>query len=159
MRLNRFGFVLIMIFICICSSCTGLYKAGNVIALDYPIQTRLRTEIIMRFIDTLIIKDGYRVPNKWADEKKLVELDSINHVRIYFKSSPEEMYLLSFGGMLVLNDVYNPQIRSGDWVAREDLMPKNEEQRIKMRFKQQILDTIEIIAKSEGLPDSVIFKD
>lgn len=60
--------------------------------------------------------------------------------------------------MLVLNDVYNPQIRSGDWVARRELMPKEQELRVKERFKKEILDKIEAMARRDRLPDSVIYK-
>lgn len=138
-------------------SCNNFYKAGNLVSLDYPIETSLRSSLIKVYCDTLIKKYGYNVPAKWSHQDKLVELDSINHIRIYFKNAPEEMYLVSFGGMLVLNDVYNPQIITGDWVARRELMPKAEELRVKARFKKEILDTIEAMAKRNGLADSLIY--
>lgn len=140
-------------------SCNNVYKAGNLVSLDYPIETPLRSALIQKYCDTLIIKHGYSVPEKWSSKNKLVELDSINNKRIYFKSNPEEMYLISFGGMLELTDVYNPHLRSdGGYVARRELMPKEQELRIKERFKKEILDKIEAMAKKNGLPDSVIYK-
>jgi hypothetical protein len=148
---------LIMIFSCL--GCNQLYKAGNVVSLDYPIETPLRSSLIQAYCDTLIKKRGYNVPEKWLHENKLVELDSINHKRIYFKKDPEEMYLISFGGMLVLNDVYNPQIRSGDWVAHRELLPKKQEERVLERFRKEILDTIETMAKRDNLPDSIIYRE
>jgi hypothetical protein len=76
-----------------------------------------------RYCDTLILKYGYNVPAKWSNKNKLVEIDSLNNKRIYFKNDPKEMYLISFGGMLELTDVYNTQIRSdGGYVARRELM-------------------------------------
>ena len=140
------------------SECNQLYKAGNLVSLDYPIETSLRSSLIQAYCDTLINKRGYNVPEKWLHENKLVEFDSVNHKRIYFRSNPEEMYLISFGGMLVLNDVYNPQIRDGDWVARRELMPREQEQRVIERFRKEILDTIEVMAKRDNLHDSVIYK-
>ncbi len=139
-------------------SCNQLYKAGNLIDLGFPIETSLRSEVIERYLDTLIQKRGYSVPKKWLHYDKLVDLDSINNKRIYFRSNPEEMYLLSFGGMLVLSDVYNPLINQKDWVSERSLMPKEQELRVKERLKKEILDTIEAMAIRDGLPDSVIFK-
>jgi len=136
-----------------------LYKAGNLESLDYPIETSLRSSLIQKYCDTLIIKYGYSVPVKWSNKNKLVEIDSVNNKRLYFNSNPEEMYLISFGGMLELTDVYNPQIRSdGGYVARRELMSKEQEIRVIERFKKEILDKIEVMAKKDGLPDSVIYK-
>ncbi len=139
-------------------SCNNTYKAGNLVALDYPIETKLRTEIIQRYVDTLILTKGYAVPEKWKHFDKLVDLDSIYHKRIYFKEFPEEMFLISYGGMLVLNDVYNPTIKSEDWVSERTELSKDEEERIKNRFKS-ILDMIESMAKQNGVTDSIIYKE
>ncbi len=139
-------------------SCNQLYKAGNLNALLYPVETPLRSIIIMRYLDTLIQKDGYNVPDKWMHYDKLVDLDSINNKRIYFKSKPEEMYLLSFGGMFLLSDIYNPDLKDGDWVSEKRLMTKEQELRVSERLKNEILDKIEKMAKRDGLPDSVIYK-
>lgn len=139
-------------------SCNQLYKAGNLIDLRYPVETSLRSEIIERYLDSLIQKGGYKVPQKWIHYDKLIDLDSINNKRIYFETNPEEMYLLSLGGMLVLSDVYNPQIKQGDWVSERSLLSKEQEQRIKERLKKEILDVIEAMAKRDGLPDSVVYK-
>src|ERR1043165_3773756 len=108
--MRNVSFITVTMLIISMSNCGPIYKAGNLVSLDYPIETPLRTSLIRRYVDTLIQKYGYSVPDKWAHEDKLVELDSIYHKRIYFKKGPEEMYLISYGGMLVLNDVYNPQI-------------------------------------------------
>lgn len=141
------------------TECNPLYKAGNLVSLDYPIETSLDLDLIQKYCDTLIVKYGYNVPAKWSDKNKLVEIDSLNNKRIYFKSDPEEMYLISFGGMLELTDVYNTQIRSdGGYVARRELMSKEQELRVKERFKKEILDKIEAMAKRDGLSDSVIYK-
>jgi len=152
------------LFICVVglflfTECNSLYKAGNLESLDYPIETSLRSSLIQKYCDTLIIKYGYSVPVKWSNKNKLVEIDSVNNKRLYFNSNPEEMYLISFGGMLELTDVYNPQIRSdGGYVARRELMSKEQEIRVIERFKKEILDKIEVMAKKDGLPDSVIYK-
>jgi len=53
---------------------------------------------------------------------------------------------------------HHQQRRDGGWVARRELMPKEQEARVKGRFKKEILDTIEAMAKRNGLPDSVIYK-
>jgi len=126
--------------------------------LGYPIETSLRSQLIRNYLDTLIQKGGYNIPEKWAHFNKLVDIDSTYNKRIYFRQNPEEMYLISFGGMLVLSDVYNPQINQTDWVTERRAMPKEEELRIRERFNKEILDTIEGMAKRDGLPDSVIYK-
>ncbi len=43
------------------------------------------------------------------------------HIMInwWVRKGPEEMYLISYGGMLVLSDVFKPPIVSGDWVSEE----------------------------------------
>jgi hypothetical protein len=44
------------------------------------------------------------------------------------------MYVLSFGGMLILTDVYNPKINGGgSWVADRKLVTPEEEDRIRRR--------------------------
>ena len=149
--------LLTFIFIIAFISCSDLYEAGNRVDLSYPIQTPLRTEIIERYIDTLIQTKGFAVPNKWKHLDKLVDLDSINNKRIYFPSNPEEMYLISYPGMLILSDVYNPKIMPDDWIAVPERMPKSEEIRIKKRF-QEVLKEVEKLAHKDNLPDSIIYK-
>lgn len=139
------------------SNCMPLYKAGNLIALSYPVETPLRSAIIRRYMDTLIQKQGFNVPEKWSDYNKLVDLDSIYNKRIYFKNNPEEMYLVSFGGMLQLMDVYNPLLIPNDWVAEKSRMPKEEEARVLRRFKDEVLDVVDSLAKRDHLPDSLIY--
>ena len=150
--------VFYFVFIIMIESCKVDYKVGNLIDLGYPIETPLRSKVIRRYMDTLIQKRGYNVPQKWEGFNKLVDIDSIYHKRIYFRNEPEEMYLISTGGMLVLSDVYNPKIIKSSWVADTANMPKNEELRIKKRFQNEILDTIESLARRDGLPDSAIYK-
>lgn len=133
------------------------YKAGNLISLSYPVKTELRAQVISDYIDTLILKYGYNVPEKWNHFNKLTDLDSINNKRVYFKSKPEEMYLISLNGMVILQDVFNPSLNPYDWVAIRDSMPKFEEIRVKRRFDQMLSD-IESLAKKDKLPDSVIYK-
>lgn len=158
-RIVNFWLVIIAVDVLLLTGCNHLYKAGNLASLDYQVETSLRLELIQTYCDTLIIKYGYGVPAKWSNKNKLVELDSVNNKRIYFKSNPEEMYLISFGGMLELTDVFNPNIRSdGGYVARRELMSKEQELRVTERFKREILGKIEEMAKRDGLADSVIYK-
>ncbi len=126
--------ILLSISLCECNW-NGFYKKGRLADLNYPIETNLKTKIIRRYIDTLINKKGYKVPEKWQYLRKLVDVDSINNVRIYFKDKPEEMYLISYSGMLTLSDVYNPSIVKYDWVANRELLPKREYDRIQLRIK------------------------
>jgi hypothetical protein len=91
--------------------CCVLFKAGNLVDLHYPIQTNLKVEIVQQYLDTLIQKKGYKVPNKWEPYDKLVNLDNVRNKRIYFKEPPEEMYLISLQGMIVLSDVFNESIK------------------------------------------------
>lgn len=138
--------------------CNKLYKAGNLIALQYPIETSLRSDIIEKYLDTLIKQKGYEVPQKWIHYNKLIDLDSVNNKRIYFKNNPEEMYLLSFSGMPVLADLFNPSIKESDWVSERKLITKEQEKRIMERLKKEVLDPIEAMAMRDKLADSTIYK-
>ena len=154
----RYFLINVLAFIIFCFiGCTYNYKAGNLVELGYPVETRLRSEIIMQYLDTLIQKRGYAVPEKWEPFNKLVDLDSVYNKRIYFEQGPEEMYLISFGGMLVLGDVYNPYINPDDYVSDSKLMSPAEKQRVLARFNQ-VLDTIEEMAKRNGVSKSVLYK-
>lgn len=137
--------------------CKDMYKAGNLKFLGYPIETNLDLNTVSRYLDTLKANYGYAVPKKWIDEKKLDELDSLNNIRIYFKSGPEEMYLITLSGQLLLGDVYNKQIRKNGWVAVKDSMPISEEIRVKDRLQKEILTKIELLAKRDGVPDSLLY--
>lgn len=68
------------------------------------------------------------------------------------------MYLVSFGGMPILSDVYNPNIMVGGYVADSKLMSPAEEQRVLDRFKHEILDTIEAMAKRDSVPKLDLYK-
>lgn len=141
------------------AGCTHFYKAGNLVDLDYPVETPLRSKVIRHYLDTLIKKRGYAVPEKWKSLNKLVDLDSVYNKRIYFEQGPEEMYLISFGGMIVLSDVCNPNIRVGGYVADSKLMSPAEEHRVLARFQHEILDTIEAMAKRDSVPQSDLYKE
>ena len=138
--------------------CDKPYKAGNLDIFSYPVETPLRTQVVAMYLDTLIAKYGYQVPVKWIDIDKLVDFDSANHKRIYFAKAPEEMYLISYPGMLILADVYNPGIVQQSYVANRQLMPPEEKERVLRRFKIEILDRIEQMTIRDNLPDSVIYK-
>jgi hypothetical protein len=125
--------VFLLAFIVLCS-CRGLYKAGNLIALSYPIETRLNSIMVESYIEKMASEGEYIVPDKWTHFHKLDDLDSTQNKRIYFENDPEEMYVLSFGGMLILTDVYNPKINGGgSWVADRKLVTPEEEDRIRRR--------------------------
>jgi hypothetical protein len=87
------------------------YKAGNLIDLQYPVESKIDADIINRYLDSLILKEGYKIKPDWVIYKKLVDLDSVNNKIIYFKDNPEEMFLISTAGQLMISDVFNPQIR------------------------------------------------
>ena len=134
-----------------------IYKVGNRITLDYTVESKMSFKIVRRYLDTLIKNEGYQVPDKWIHYDKLVDIDSANTKRLHFNSSPEEMYLIQFNGVLLLADVYNEDIVQGDWVATPERMPEKEKVRVNKRFKDQILDKIEKMAKDNGVPDSVLY--
>lgn len=138
-------------------SCREMYKAGNLVILSIPVETNLRTPIVKQYMDTLILRMGYNVPDKWSHLNKLVDLDSTNNKRLYFMNKPEEMYLISLQGQIVLSDVYNTSIVSNDWISSRDSLSRSEETRIIQRFNQ-ILDVIESMAKRDGIADSLIYK-
>ena len=137
------------------SRCYFPDSAGNLQVIDYPINTKLNLDIVHRYLDTLIEKRGYKVPAKWMYDIKQSDLDTTYNVRLYFKKdnqNPEEMYLISFNGLLLLSDIY----RKDHWVAVKKDISKEEEIRIKTRFNS-VLDTIETLAKKDRLPDSLIY--
>ena len=153
--------VLILSIICFTiffNSCNNgeLYKVGNRLTLDFVIDTKISFKVIRNYIGKIATNE-YSVPEKWQGYKKLVDIDSVNSMRIYFKSNPEEMYLIQFNGELLLADVFNESIVKGDWVTSRNNLIAVEEERIKRRFKTEILDKIERMAKQDGIPDSVLF--
>jgi hypothetical protein len=138
-------------------SCYLIDSDGNLKVLSYPVNTRLRPDLLKQYFDSLIEKKGFRVPEKWKYEIKQSDLDTIDNVRLYFRAdenNPEEMYLISFNGMLLLNDVYIKD----HWVAAKKNITEKEKTRVIYRFQTQILDTIEAMAKRDGLPDSIIYR-
>ena len=155
-KLRYHCIILLLVIINACNDVV-IYKAGNRVTLDYVIETKLSFNVIRNYIDTMVQKQGYDVPQKWAQYYKLIDLDSIDSKRIYFKDNPEEMYLVQLNGVLLLSDVYNENIVKGDWVATSERMPKKEADRVKKRFKEEVLDKIETMAKKNGVPDSIIY--
>ena len=137
--------------------CGEVYRAGNLIAFRYPVETPMSLTIVQNYTDTLIMNAGHHVPEKWAHLDKLIDLDSVNNKRLYFRNDPEEMYLISFQGMLILTDVYNPRLYPNDWISVRDHISPAEETRVKERFRKEILDVIEKMAKQNNVPDSVLY--
>jgi hypothetical protein len=154
--LKILGITILLIVICLVWFFNS-YKAGNLKSLGYPAETHLKMQIIKDYVDTLIDKEGYRAPEKWEHFNKLIDIDSVNNKRIYFSEEPEEMYLISFMGVVSLEDVYNPTIVENGWVATRERMPKCEEIRVQKRFKK-LLSRIESMAKEDKLPDSLIYR-
>lgn len=150
----------ILLFLIVCASiyaCRDLYRAGSGIqSLDYPIDTKLSSGLIRNYIDSMSRRNEYKVPLKWDHFHKLDDLSSDSHKRIYFSQEPEEMYVISFGGMLVLTDVFNPKIVALSWVGDRKLISKSEELRILKRV-MSFLDTIEARARRNGVADSLIY--
>lgn len=101
--------------------------------------------------------ESYKVPVKWKQYNKLLDINPEDTWRIYLKNNPEEMYLLQINGTLILADVYNPTIINNDWIAEENRMPKADKERVIKRAKEDILDRIEQLAKRDGCPDSVLY--
>jgi hypothetical protein len=108
------------------------------------------------YVDSLI-KDRYKVPPKWQHYNKLIDIDPENSRNIYFANNPEEMYLIQFNGVLLLADVYNPQIVDGDYIAEPQRMPVGGKERVLRRFQTEILAQVEQMAKLDGCPDSVLY--
>jgi len=127
--------VISFVFFCRCDW-SGFLNTKRLIILNYPIETNLDVAVVRKYMDTLITKKGFAVPDKWKYLRKLVDIDSVNNVRIYFKDKPEEMYLISYSGMIVLSDVYNPKIVEYDWVSKRELLPKTEFIRIQLRINK-----------------------
>jgi len=145
-----------IIGLCFCLSACGI-RAGNRISLDYPIETKLSHQIIKRYLDTLIYNYGFNPPKQLLQFDKLVDITPENTRRIYFRNFPNEMYLIQFNGVLLIADVYNRDIVKDDYVSLREKMPEKDEVRIKKRFKEEVLDRIESMAKNDGIPDSILY--
>ena len=156
---NYIGLFLKIFFLTILlNSCDNreVYKVGNRLTLDFVIDTKISFKVIRNYIGKMAANE-FQAPEKWQGYKKLVDIDSVNSFRIYFKATPEEMYLIQFNGELLLADVLNENIVKGDWVTNRDNLSSADEERIKRRFTVEILDKIEKMAKEDGIPDSVLF--
>jgi hypothetical protein len=132
-------------------------RAGNRISLDYAIDTKLDQDVIKRYLDTLILNYGFTPPKQLLQFDKLIDITPETTRRIYFEQQPKEMYLIQFNGVLLIADVYNSDIVADDYVSRRERMPRKEEVRIKNRFKTEVLDRIEAMAKKDGVADSVLY--
>lgn len=146
-----------VIFILIIFSFIGCdqLKVGNAEVLALPVKTKIRTSLVRQYIDSVNIN---KVPEKWLDKDKFIDLDNINFKRIYFPSDPEEIYILSFQGSLTIADIYNPKIRKGRWVGDIKFLSEKEKTRIVNRVDKEILKKIENIGLNSGIPDSLIYK-
>jgi hypothetical protein len=156
--LLRISFPILLFWSCLyLLSCNGLYNAGNRVTLDYTIDTKLSQTIIKMYVDSMLTNGRYKVPPKWQHHDKLIDIDPENSRNIYFSDSPEEMYLIQFNGVLLLADVYNPQIVDGDYISVPERMPEGGKERVLKRFQTVILNQIESMAKRDGCPDSVLY--
>jgi hypothetical protein len=133
------------------------YQAGNLHLLGYTIDTKLSYYIRKQYLDSITNSDEFRVPQKWKQFNKLIDINPESTWRVYFKSNPEEMYLITINTNFVLEDVYNPSINDFDYVAYPEKMPKKEKARILKRAKEEILDRIEKMARRDGCPDSILY--
>jgi hypothetical protein len=150
MKLFIFSVILLL------SKCVP-YKVGNLEILNFPIKSNLREKLVRNYIDTLIIKHGFRIPQKLEYLDKMVDMDSDLNVRIYFNQEPKEMYLISFGGTITLSDVYNPKIKDWDWIGNEKNLPAEEKTRILARFDKEVLKVIYKMAVENKTPDSLLY--
>ncbi len=154
-----FCFCCLIFMISFLNSCdyAEIYKVGNRRTLDYVIETKINFKILRIYLNKIIQMQEHQVPEKWVHYDKLIDIDSIDTKRIYFKNNPEEMYLMQFNGVLLLADVFNENIVKGDWVSNRKNITVNEEERIKKRFKVEVLNRIELMAKKDNVPDSILY--
>lgn len=158
MKINKtiYLVVILILTVCIFTTCDDGYRVGNRITLDLAVNSKINFDILDRYLRTLS-ETEYQVREKWKGAKKIIDLDSANSFRIYFKESPEEMYIIQFNGVLLIADVLNDNIVKGDYVTTKSNLPAGEELRIRKRFQTEILDKIEKMARNDGVPDSVLF--
>ena len=149
--------VIYLFLLCVLGCKCNLYKAGNLVVLSYPIDTKLSYEIRKHYLDVMSNSGEFKVPKKWAYLDKLTDINPDDSWRIYFKEGPEEMYLITISANFILQDVYNPDIVVDDWVADRNRMPKKEKERVLRRAEEEILNRIERMAKSEGCADSILY--
>ena len=123
--------------------------------LGYPIDTKLSYDIRKRYLDSMANSEEFRVPQKWRQYNKLIDINPESTWRIYLKKDPEEMYLITLSSNFVLQDVFNPKIIDYDWVAEENRMPGSEKERVIKRAKVEILERIEQMAKNGNYGQSI----
>jgi hypothetical protein len=133
------------------------YRAGNLELLSYPIDTKLSYDVRKEYLDSISQLDEFKVPAKWRQYNKLIDINPNSTWRVYFKDNPEEMYLVTINNNFVLEDVFNPQIVDYDWVAERKRMPEIEQKRVIKRVQEDILNRIEQMAKRDGCPDSILY--
>lgn len=76
--------ILLMMFINSCND-AEIYKVGNRVTVDYVIEPKISFKIIRIYLDKMIQMEEYKVPEKRVHYDKLVNIDSIDTKRIYFK--------------------------------------------------------------------------
>jgi hypothetical protein len=156
MKKNINYFALVFLFSISYLGCLD-FGAGNLELLSYPIDTKISYYIRKEYLDSLSQTDEFKVPPKWRQYNKLIDINPNSTWRIYFKDNPEEMYLITINTNLVLQDVFNRQIVDYDWVSERKRMPEVERKRIIKRVQEDILNRIEQMARRDGCPDSILY--
>ncbi len=141
-------------------SCGTLGGIGDTI--NFP-TSKKNLEIAM---DSLFVKHPeYKIPEKWETYNDWHQrgYDFLESRIFYFKSSPEEMYYVSFiGDSVMLADTtkigiairatYNGDAR-GRWVLGDSL-GSSEKQRIISRFDNEIVSKLEQYTKTKSSKES-----
>ena len=152
-----FNYFIICLICCNCSSCGTLGEIGS--GKCFP-TSKKALEVAF---DSLYAKyPEYRTPAKWdsINDWSKRGYDFLESRIFYFKSSPEEMYYITFiGDSTVLADttkieigiraIYNGH-KFGKWLLNSELDTK-EKRRIESRFDNEIVSKLEEYTKTKVL--------
>lgn len=116
-------------------------QSGNVGCL-IDIKPEVKSVILKSYIDSLLKVDTtIAVPEKWRYLDRF-GYDHLDDTVIYFRDTPEEMYMVTFDGQPCIRFVYNEQLKQDDWIASSDTISTIEKERIQKRFKSKFLDLL-----------------
>lgn len=119
--------------------------------------SKLNSIYLNNYIDN-VRNNGIIVPDSikeiFFDEAKI----SANERLIYFKSKPEEWYLINFDATPCwIEAIYNPSLSSVG-IYDNRFTSKTELNRIKTRFEVEVLNKAESSGKKQHIADSMLYR-
>lgn len=127
---------------------------GNIGSL-YLIHTNCATATTSQFADSFLTKfPNYKVPAGLNDDWNY---DHLNIKKFYFKKHPEELYIVTFDGEVMIRAVKDLEknIEYLKMRTTENYPSDRDGERIRQRFEKEIFKPIDSLIRSSNLPDSL----